>query len=590
MKPARLFIAAVLAALPAVEMHASDDSLPTIAVFAGPTATVLNSFSGPRTSQKARTKYGLPPLRDWRGQSVVQDQLAFQRLAAPAKVYVDQFSALPLDRDSAELFAPPDGYLDAQNVFHKDRTSPQDRPVYEIELRPEDGLYPLPYMGRRADGSAWEDWQPASGAEGELIRQPFYPDASRLFEEIQRMGAESTGNIFARARFDHFRVAPSGGYVHGLPAALRTDTGAGDIPPEKIGVDYFPYTYKAAESTRSCFNPSRAQLAKITNQVQDTLASGAYRGGLWLEGSPRVEDTLYWFNLLIDNDAMIVGVVANRPNRFLSPDAPWTITDAIDFILSDVWRDGNGHNRVGAVVVQDQRITAAREAIKEAPRPGGFATLGGSGGVIGTTSGPKLTFLPLNKHGRSSEVRFSNLPATVTGTQRGSDGRCAPVAVTVKDDSGHLRGEAIPAVEILDFNSWMMSSPPGTPDPVDRRVDDAVARCLGESPLAGLVVEAPTAGHLDRNDALAVDTAAMSGVVAVKVSHGTPGASMGHVDENLIIEGSNLNSHKARVLLMACLLRFGAPPPAKDPPHPTNDERTAVRRHLAKIQAVFDTH
>jgi hypothetical protein len=587
--PTRLAAAALLATA-AVATAAENDSKPAIAVFAGPTATVLNTLTGPRTSQKARLKYGLPPLRDWRGNAVVQDQLSFQRLAAPAKVYVDQFSALPLDRDSAELFAPPDGYLDAQNAFHKERTSPHDRPVYEIELRPEDGLYPLPYMGRRADGSAWDNWEPASGAEGELIRQPFYPDASRLFEEIQRMGAESTGNILARARYDHFRVAPSGGYVHGLSASLRTDHGTGDIPPEKIGVDYFPYTYQAAEATRSCFTPSRAYLAKITNQVQDALGGGAYRGGLWLEGSPRAEDTTYWFNLLIDTDAMIVGVVANRPNRSLSPDAPWTISDAIELIVSDVWRDADGHNRVGAVLVQDQLITAAREAIKQAPRPGGFGTLGGSGGVIGTTAGPKLSFLPLNRHGRSSEVRFSRLPATVNGTRHDAAGATTVVPVAVKDASGQLRGEAIPAVEILDFNSWMTANPPGTPDPVDSRVAQAVARCLGESPLAGLVVEAPTAGHLDRNDANAVDAAVLSGVVAVKVSHGTPGTSMGRVDENLIIEGSNLNSHKARVLLIACLLRFGAPPPAKDPRHPTEHEKAAVRDHLAKIQAVFDTH
>jgi hypothetical protein len=82
----------------------------------------------------------------------------------------------------------------------------------------------------------------------------------------------------------------------------------------------------------------------------------------------------------------------------------------------------------------------------------------------------------------------------------------------------------------------------------------------------------------------------MSGVVVVKVSRGNPGASLGAVSENLTIEGSNLNANKARVLLMACLLRYGAPPPAKDPLHPTPAEKDAVRTHLSKIQAVFDTH
>lgn len=582
--------AAIAAESPAGNASApANDPRPKIAVFAGPTATVLNTLMGPRTSQKARRKFGLPPLRDWHGREIVQDQLTFQRLAAPVTVYVDQFSALPLDRDAADLFAPPDGYLDANNVFHQERTSPADRPVYQIELRPEDGLYPLPYMGRRADGSAWEDWEPAAGADGR-IRQPFYPDASRLFEEIGRMGAETTGNIFGRARFDFYRPAPPAGYVHGLPAAERTDTGAGDIPPEKAGVDYFPYTYKGAEASRTNFNPSRVVLAKITNEMQHALATGGYRGAIWLEGSPRVEDTIYWFNLVIDTDAPIVGVIANRPNRMPSNDGPGTIIDAIDYVLSDTWRDADGHNRVGAVVVQDQRITAAREALKEAARPGGFGTVGGSGGVIGTTSGMKLMFLPLNRHGRGSVVRFSELPASVTGTRLAADGSFAPVAVTTKDAAGRLLGEAIPEVELLDFNSWMTSNPPGTPDPVGPRVEQAVARCLGEAPLAGLICEAPLAGHFDRHDALALDRAAMCGVVIVKVSRGNPGSMLGEVEENLTIEGSNLNANKARVLLLACLLRYGSPPPAKDPAHPTDAEKAAVRAHLAKIQAVFNTH
>jgi len=563
--------------------------LPAIAVFAGPTATVLNTLMGPRTSQKAREKYGLPPLKDWSGHVVETDQLTFQRLAAPVKVYVDQFSALPLDRDSPGLFAPPDGYLDAGNTFHRESTGPGDRPVYEIQLRPEDGLYPLPYMGRRADGSAWEDWEPAPGAGG-AIRQPFYPDASRLFEEIQRMGAESTGNLFGRAHFDFFRPAPSGGYTHGLPAALRTDKGTGDIPPEEAGVDYFPYTYKGANATDNNFNPGRAMLAKITNEVQGAFDTGAYRGGLWLEGSPRVEDTIYWFNLVIDTDALLVGVIANRPNRMPSPDAPATIVDAVDLVLSEVWRDAAGHNRIGDVVVQDQRITTAREAIKEAPRPGGFGTLGGHGGVIGTTAGPRLTFLPLTRHGRDSEVRYSAIPRTVPGLQRAAGGRIERIAVAVKDDTGHLRGEAIPEVELLDFNSWMTSNPPGEPDPALPRVESAVERCLGEARLCGLVAAAPTSGHFDRNDALAIDRAAMSGFVVVKVSHGTPGSFMGAVDENLFVEGSNLNANKARVLLLACLLRYGCPPPAVDPGHPTEAEKAAVRSHLALIQRVFDTH
>jgi hypothetical protein len=47
---------------------------------------------------------------------------------------------------------------------------------------------------------------------------------------------------------------------------------------------------------------------------------------------------------------------------------------------------------------------------------------------------------------------------------------------------------------------------------------------------------------------------------------------------------------KARLLLMACLLRFGSLPPAADPLNPTPAELQAVQAKLAEYQAVFDTH
>jgi hypothetical protein len=56
------------------------------------------------------------------------------------------------------------------------------------------------------------------------------------------------------------------------------------------------------------------------------------------------------------------------------------------------------------------------------------------------------------------------------------------------------------------------------------------------------------------------------------------------------IAGGNLTVTKARLLLMACLLRFGALPPAADPSRPTADETAAVERALIPYQEVFDSH
>src|SRR5690349_13711985 len=154
-----------------------------VAHLAGPTATIQNT-PPLVTSNKAREKYGLPLRANPDGSTPRFDALRLQRLAAPVKVYVEQYSAHALEADAAELYGPPDGYLDGAGKFSKEKTSADDRPVFEVELKPEDGLYPLPYMARQADGSAWEEECPVP--LGQLQRQGFYPDGSRSFEEIDR--------------------------------------------------------------------------------------------------------------------------------------------------------------------------------------------------------------------------------------------------------------------------------------------------------------------------------------------------------------------------------------------------------------------
>src|SRR5438309_175833 len=112
---------------------------PRIAVFSGSTATIQNS-EPLVTSNKARAQYGLPLRAHPDGRPLRFDALRPQRLAAPVTVYVEQFSAHPLGRDAAELYGPPDGYLDGRGAFHPERQGPDDVPVYAITLLPEDGL------------------------------------------------------------------------------------------------------------------------------------------------------------------------------------------------------------------------------------------------------------------------------------------------------------------------------------------------------------------------------------------------------------------------------------------------------------------
>ncbi len=253
---------------------------PRIAYFAGSNATI-HSIPPLVTSNKARAKYGLAALMNPDGTSARFDVLRPQRLARPAVVYVEQFSAHPLEANAAELYGPPDGYLDASGNFHSQRQSAGDKAVYEVELRPDDGLYPLPYMARQADGRSWDADGVQEIAPAHQSRQPFFPDGSRPVEEIDRLGIgeHGTGNLMsAYAEIDFFRVLPASGYKKGLPAGQRTDIGEGDIPPEALGQDFFPYRPPHLGQ-----HPPRLGLARIVNVVQAALAGGTYAGAIWTQ-------------------------------------------------------------------------------------------------------------------------------------------------------------------------------------------------------------------------------------------------------------------------------------------------------------------
>jgi hypothetical protein len=292
------------------------------------------------TSNKARRKHGLPLLTDVEGNVSRFDVLRSQALAAPVTVYVEQFSAHPLESDVAELYAPPDGFLNSAGEFFETRQNGSDRPVYKIEIGPEDGYYPLPYMARQADGSPWDTDGTSDRAPRQETRQPFMPDGSRIFEEVDRfgIGRYGTGNqISDKADVDFFRIVPSAGYTKGLPAAKRTDKGQGDVPPEVSGKDFFPYRPRHLQRS-----PPRMILARITNMVQKILSSGEYDGAIWTQGSPRIEETMYWLNLALDVTVPICGNAAQRYNGMISNDGPKNIADSVEYLFSRVWSDESG--------------------------------------------------------------------------------------------------------------------------------------------------------------------------------------------------------------------------------------------------------
>ena len=83
--------------------------------------------------------------------------------------------------------------------------------------------------------------------------------------------------------------------------------------------------------------------------------------------------------------------------------------------------------------------------------------------------------------------------------------------------------------------------------------------------------------------------AVYSGLPVVRVGRGNTEGFV-PLDNLVFIGGSNLTATKARLLLMACLMKFGALPPAANPDQPMAAETAAVQKKVAEYQIVFNTH
>jgi L-asparaginase len=549
-----------------------ETELPRIAVFSGPTATIQNT----------------PPLLTRDGPGGRRDTLRAQRLAAPAVVYVEQFSAHPLEADSSDLYAPPDAYVSAGGeVLPPDAGSgPGLTPVLKVELLPADGPFLLPYKSISRSGAPWLGSGLAPAAPEDEQRQTFFPDASRLYEEIDRFGVDGEGYgrlLTSQARYAFFRAIPSGGYRKGLRADLRTDyelggdgprPAANDIPPEQRGTDYFGYFPRHLRT-----EPDTAALAGATNLIQETLGSGMFAGGQWLEGSPTTEESMYWFNLLLDITVPLTGHSAQRPHGTLSADGDRNIVDGVRYLTSRAWADGAGRDAVGTVMIVDEVVYASRQVAKTDARPGNYVATGGFGGIVGSVAGsdsPVLTYLPTLRHTWSSELRLPLLPSAVAGLTGAS--------VAVKDGAGRLLGAAMPAVTIVSYGRYSDGGCNAT------QIAEWLRHARDRHPLAGIVAEgANPYGNVEPEADDVLVTATFAGVPVVKCGRGNT-AGFAPRQGPLAISGNNLTATKARILLMAAMLKLGALPVAADPSRPTPHETARTHAAVAAYQQIFDTH
>lgn len=523
-----------------------------IAVFSGPSSTIANS-PPLVTSNKARLS----------GEKKLEgpyDPLVPQFLYEKVTVKIKKNSAHPLESDV------PDVYID------------DGKDYYEVTLNPEDGPYLLPYMARRADGTRNGTPFEASDLQNAQImfgrRQFFYPDASRIFSEIDRtiLGRDKDGeaNVLSkRAEYTFIRALPAGGY---------TSKG------ERAGVDYFPYK-PVLKSVRV------GDLARVSNIVNETLKSGSYDGAIWLEGSPSVEETLYWLSLTVDTDLPIAGNAAQRTHGQLSADGDKNISDSVDYILS-----GEGKS-LGAVGIQEQQIFAAREFRKSDDRPGNYTAVGGHGGILGTVKEGKVTiwFRPNYKNTLTSEVSLTRLPESI---DLEGDMSRTTTRYPIKNPDGSLRAEAIPRVHIIKYAAF--SQEDETEDPnqevdimarIDRALLEENSEDARKPKLHGLIFEgnAPFA-HGSVSQMKAISIAALSGLPVARTTRSSPGGRVVTVEDDLFIEASNLDSTKARLLLTASMLKLGRLPRAKDPRNPTSAEREATIEKVKQFQEIFETH
>jgi L-asparaginase len=160
----------------------------------------------------------------------------------------------------------------------------------------------------------------------------------------------------------------------------------------------------------------------------------------------------------------------------------------------------------------------------------------------------------------------------------------------VKDAQSDLLASAIQQVSFHKSGRYSPADEGGG-DSAEVEILARIEENLHSAPLAGFIGEglAPF-GSLTRNVDAALERAVFSGMPVVKVGRGNADGMVPVTPGTVFISGSNLTATKARLLLMACLMRFGATPPAADPAHPTAREREAVQSKVAEYQAVFSTH
>jgi hypothetical protein len=101
---------------------------------------------------------------------------------------------------------------------------------------------------------------------------------------------------------------------------------------------------------------------------------------------------------------------------------------------------------------------------------------------------------------------------------------------------------------------------------------------------AGLVAVGDRRGVFRSGGERALRQVVFTGVVVAKLA---PGGEVARAPDGLFLDAGMLAPETASTALTRALQRHGPPPAAANPERPTLAERTAIRVHLAKLQAAL---
>jgi len=112
----------------------------------------------------------------------------------------------------------------------------------------------------------------------------------------------------------------------------------------------------------------------------------------------------------------------------------------------------------------------------------------------------------------------------------------------------------------------------------------SVARLEQQPGAVGIVGVGNRHGLFPRGSELALRFFALHGIPVAKLTRGGDYAAD---PDNLFLEAGRLTESQASLVLARCLERYGPPPAAADPDHPTARELAAIRTHLAPFHQAF---